>query len=426
MMHTKARALRGVAMVRADASDPKALLEALNKAFETFKAEHTAEIAAVRKDIVQSEKVDRINVSITELQTALDETNKKIAAAQLGGGQGKTVDPAQAAYASGFDKWFRSGAEAGLDALAVKASMKSDSDPDGGYTVPVEMEKTIDRILSTQSAMRGLARVQRVSSSVYKKLVNQGGTAGNWVGERESRSETNTSTLSALDFPVMELYANPFATQRLLDDSFVNIEQWIGDEVSIVFAEKEGVAFITGDGVNKPRGILGYTPVANASYVWGSPGYIASGVAAAINDGSNNGTDKLFDVVYAIKQGYRANASWLMNRTLAGAVRKLKGLTSGDYLWAPPQFNGVAGPQPATLCGYPIADDDNMPDQAANAYPIAFGDWSRAYLIVDRVGIRVLRDPFTNKPYVGFYTTKRVGGGVQSFEAYKLLKCATS
>jgi HK97 family phage major capsid protein len=161
--------------------------------------------------------------------------------------------------------------------------------------------------------------------------------------------------------------------------------------------------------------------VANASYSWGKLGFVTTGVAADISDSTHNGLDALTDLVYSIKQGYRTNARFMMNRTLAGKIRKLK--TIGDTenpLWEPSAKLG----QPATLLGYPITDDDNMSDVGSNAFPVAFGDFKRGYLIVDRVGIRVLRDPFTNKPYVHFYTTKRVGGGVQNFEAIKLLKCA--
>lgn len=406
--------------VRADASDPKALLEELNKAFAQFKTEHDA--ALKKSDGVQNEKVERINADIAKLQAAIDETNSRLAAARLGtGGDDKPLAAERKAYAQGFDRFFRRGVDAGLADLAVKAALKSDSDTDGGYTVPTEMESTIDRVLGTVSAIRSISRVVNISSNSYKKLVNQGGASYGWVGERGSRSETNTPTLSQLEFVAMELYANPAATQNLLDDSVVDIAAWLADEVSIVFAEQEGAAFVSGDGVMKPRGFTDYTKVANASYAWGKIGYIASGVAAALTDASNNGIDALISTAYALKQGYRQNARWVMNRATQGAIRKLKD-SNGQYLWQQPVQLG----QPASLLGYPITDDDNMADIGAGAYPIAFGDFQRGYLIVDRQGIRVLRDPFTNKPYVHFYTTKRVGGGVQNFEAIKLLKIAAS
>lgn len=424
MNHVKARALRGVRLVRADATEPKALLEQLNKAFAEFKTNHDEQIKELKAgyaDVVKSDKVERINSEVTKLQTSLDDVCKQIAALKIGGG-GKDVDPNRKAHAQGFDKYFRKGIDAGLRDLEVKAALATDSDPDGGYIVPTEMETAIDRVLGTVSAMRGLSTVRQISTGMFKKPVSQGGATSGWVGEREARPETNTPTLSLLEFPAMELYSAPKATQSMLDDGAVNIEQWLADEVATEFAEEEGAAFISGSGVNRPRGILSYDTVANASYAWGKIGFVVSGVAADINDATHNGTDALIDLVYSIKQGYRAGASFVMNRTLQSKVRKLK--TIGDtesYLWQP----SVQVGQPATLLGYPVADDDNMPDVGANAFPIAFGNFKRGYLIVDRIGIRVLRDPYTAKPYVIFYTTKRVGGGVQMFEAIKLLKCST-
>lgn len=416
---------RGLVGVRADGNNANAILAELQKAFNDFKAERDKEIADLRKglgDVVQSEKVDRINAEVERLQAALNETNATLAAARVGGGGGAPLNPAQAEYAQAFDRFFRRGVDAGLSDLAVKAAVRTDSDPDGGYVVPDQMESAIDRVLGTVSAMRQICRVVSISAGTYKKLVNQGGATGGWVGERETRSETNTPTLSELAFPAMELYANPAATQTLLDDAAVDIAAWLADEVSITFAEMEGAAFISGSGVNQPRGLLAYDTIADASYSWGKLGYIATGVAAALSDSSNNGIDALIDTVYGLKQGYRQNARFLMNKKTQAQIRKLKSATEELYLWQPP----VQAGQPATLLGYPITDDDNMSDIGANAFPLAFGDFSRGYLIVDRIGVRVLRDPFTNKPYVHFYTTKRVGGGVQNFEAIKLLKVAAS
>jgi len=415
---------RGLVGVRADAGDANKILSDLQKTFETFKQENDSRLKGIDKrfdDVVQAEKVDRINADLSKLQAAIDAVNVAMAAAQLGGNAGDGLTADQRAHAAAFDRFFRKGIEDNLRDLEVKAAASSSSDPDGGYTVSKQIESTIDRVLSTVSAMRRLARVMPISAAVYKKVINQGGTATGWVGEKSSRPETGTSQLSALEFPAMELYANPGATQGLLDDSSIDIGAWLASEIDVVFAEQEGAAFISGNGNAKPRGILGYTAVADASYSWGSLGYFATGVAAAISDASNNGVDALIRIAYGLKQGYRSNATWLMNRKTAGSVRQLKD-AYGQYLWQPSTQLG----QPATLLGYPQVDDDNMSDIGANAYPIAFGDFQRGYLIVDRQGIRVLRDPYTNKPYVMFYTTKRVGGGVQNFEAIKLLKVATS
>lgn len=402
-----------------------AILGELNRTFAEFRTANDARIDGVERrfdDVVQREQVDRINTTVGELQAALDETNRTMAALRAGGGAGDAPSAAVREHREAFSRFFRRGVEAGLADLEVRAELTTQSDPDGGYTVPEEMASTIDRVLTTVSAMRQIARVMTISTGTYKKLVNLGGAGAGWVGEREARPGTATPALSELAFTVMELYANPAATQTLLDDSRLDIAAWLADEVSVTFAEMEGAAFISGSGVSQPRGLLAYDTVANASYTWGKLGFVATGVAADISDATNNGADAMMDLVYSLRQGYRTGARFLMNRTLQSKLRKLK--TIGDtetYLWQP----SVQVGQPATLLGYPITDDDNMPDVGAGAFPVAFGNFERGYLILDRFGIRVLRDPYTNKPYVHFYTTKRVGGGVQNFEAIKLLKCTT-
>jgi HK97 family phage major capsid protein len=211
----------------------------------------------------------------------------------------------------------------------------------------------------------------------------------------------------------------PAASQTLLDDSIVNIDEWLAEEVRLAFAEQEGTAFVTGDGTNKPKGFLKYTTVANASWAWEKIGYITTGKSAGFAE--TDPADKLLDLIYAAKAPYRANGTFLMNRSTVAAVRKLKD-GQGNYLWQPSNAPGEA----ASLMGYPVAESEDMPDIAADAFAIAFGDFARGYLIVDRAGIRVLRDPYSSKPYVLFYTTKRVGGGVQDFDAIKLLKFAES
>jgi len=426
MIPLNARA-RGLIGVRADTSNATAILAELQRTFEAFKTEHEEELKGIKAnfaDVVKTEKVDRINADITKLQKALDETNAMLAAIKVGGaGDDKPLSAEKREHAKAFNQFFRRGVDANLRDLEVKAALRTDSDPDGGYVTPEEMETTIDRVLGTVSVMRQIARVMSISAGVYKKLVNQGGATGGWVGERESRPETNTPTLSELAFNAMEIYANPAATQTLLDDARVDIAAWLADEVSITFAEMEGAAFITGSGVNRPRGLLSYDTVANASYTWGKLGYVATGEAAdwATTSTTVSRADALINLYYALKPGYRNGASWLMSDAVMAAVRKFKD-PDGAFLWAPP----TAAAEMSTVLGKPVYNDDNMQAVGANAYPIAFGNFQRGYLIVDRMGVRVLRDPFTNKPYVHFYTTKRVGGGVQNFEAIKLLKIAAS
>lgn len=407
---------------RADVNDPAKILADLQKAFADFKAENDVRLKG-KADVLAEEKVERINTAVADLQAAIDEMSKKLAAQTINGADDPKADtPQRRAYAKAFNAAFRRGggqnADAELQALAVQAAMTTQSDPDGGWLVPTQMETTIDRVLATVSAMRNLSRVMPISAPEYKKLVNVGGTQSGWTSETGPRGQTDGSKLTELVFNAKELWAQPAATQTLLDDSAVDIAQWIADEVVIEFAEQEGSAFITGNGVGQPKGILSYATTADTAVTpWGKIGFYGTGGAGFAAD--PDGIDALIDLTQGLKQGYRQNASFLANRFTVGKMRKLKD-DQGHYQWQPSSQLGVA----PTFLGYKIADDDNMPDVGAGAFPVAFADFNRAYLIVDRMGIRVLRDPYTAKPYVLFYTTKRVGGGVQNFEAIKLLKCA--
>jgi HK97 family phage major capsid protein len=291
------------------------------------------------------------------------------------------------------------------------------SDPDGGFLVPDELERSINRAVSDVSPVRAIAGIRQVSGSVYKKPFAITGAESGWVAETAARPETDTPTLAELSFPTMELYAMPAATSALLDDSAVNIDEWIAEEVRDAFAQQEGTAFVTGNGTNKPKGFLAYTNVDNASWSWGNVGFIKTGVNGAF--ASTNPGDKLIDLVYAVKSGYRANGTFVFNRAAQAVIRKMKD-GDGNYLWQPAAKAGDA----SLLMGYPVAESEDMPNLATDSYSVAFGDFRRGYLFVDRVGIRILRDPYSSKPYVLFYTTKRVGGGVQDFNALKLLKFA--
>jgi len=410
--------VRGIQRVYADATNPTALVIELQKAWAEFKTQNDAQIAEIKAGITDPTRettLQNLNSAVTAMQAQMTDIAVKAAAFEMGGGS--KVDKDVEAHAKAFNQFFRKGVDAGLRDLEVQARLTTQSDPDGGFVVPYEMEQAIDRVLGKMSAMRSLATVRPIGASNYKKIVNKGGTSSGWVGESGTRSETNTPSLVGLDFPVMELYAQPAATQTMLDDGSMNIESWLADEVSIEFSEQEGDAFINGNGVSKPRGILSYDMVANASYVWGKTGYIKTGAAADF--ASTAPTDNLIDLIHSLKRGYRQNGSFVLNDLTVSKIRKFKDV-DGQYLWQPSMQMG----EPSRLLGYPAETDDNMPDVGANAYPVAFGDFKRAYLVIDRIGIRVLRDPFTSKPNVLFYTTKRVGGGIQNFEAIKFLKCA--
>ncbi|MBV9548274.1 MAG: phage major capsid protein [Alphaproteobacteria bacterium] len=389
--------------------------------FEAFKQSNDERLKGLEKraaDVVLDEKVDRINTALEAQQRRLDTLMLEAARPSLAGDR-KQADSRGQEHKQAFNAYVRHGDAGGL--LELKA-MSEGSNADGGYTVPLEMERTIDRVLAKTSPIRGLATVRQIGGGTYRKPIVTAGAASGWTGETDAISApTTTPTLAALDFPAMELYAMPAATQTLLDDSQVDIEQWLAEEVRTVFTEQEGAAFVNGTGSGQPKGFLHYTNVAEASWSWGNIGYVASGAAGAFLADADGPADALINLAYAVKQSYRANAHWVMNRKSESTIRKFKD-SAGNYLWQP----GIAAGQPATIFGYPVTEVEDMPDIAANAYAIAFGDFARGYLVVDRVGVRVLRDPYSAKPYVLFYTTKRVGGGVQNFEAIKLMKFAAS
>jgi len=406
------RVQRGLVAVRADGSgspDLKALVEALNKAFHDFKAEHKAQLDEIKKgseDAIRALQVDRVNDEVSRLQAAVDQVNTQLAAHQLGAGAGGNR-LADAEYSGAFLAHMRKG--------DVQAALNKGQDDEGGYLAPVEWDRTITDSLVVLSDMRSLATVQRVSGAGLTKLFNMGGTASGWVGETAPRSPTNTPTFATLSFGWGEIYANPGASQQTLDDVEIDLEAWLAGEVNTEFAKQEGTAYFSGDGSNKPFGILTYvTGGTNATkHPFGAIKAVNSGDAAAIT------ADGIIDLIYDLPSAFTANARFTMNRKTQGQIRKLKD-GEGNYLWQP---SYVAG-QPATLGGFPIREVAAMPDVAANAIPILFGDFKQTYTVFDRVGVRVLRDPYTNKPYVQFYTTKRVGGGVHNPEPMRALQIA--
>ncbi len=388
------------------------------RAFEAFKDGNDERLAQLEQrmsaDVVTTDKVDRINRALDEHKRVVDELALKSARPHLGGPAVRSGVTLQ--HKAAFDGYVRKGEAGTLRDLESKA-LSVGSDPDGGFLVPDELERSINRAVSDVSPIRAIAGIRQVSGSVYKKPFAITGAESGWVAETAARPETDAPTLAELAFPTMELYAMPAATSALLDDSAVNIDEWIAEEVRDAFAQQEGTAFVTGNGTNKPKGFLAYTNVDNASWSWGNIGFIKSGVNGAF--ASTNPGDKLIDLVYAVKSGYRANGTFVFNRATQAVIRKMKD-GDGNYLWQPAAKAGDA----SLLMGYPVAESEDMPNMATDSYSVAFGDFRRGYLIVDRVGIRILRDPYSSKPYVLFYTTKRVGGGVQDFNALKLLKFA--
>jgi HK97 family phage major capsid protein len=409
---------QGLETKSAGADDLGLAFDDFMRAFESFKETNDRRLGEIERrmsaDVVTVDKLDRIDRALDEHKRLVDDLAHKATRPQLSAAAPRSHLGLQ--HKAAFEGYVRHGESGSLRALESKA-LSVGSDPDGGFLVPDETERAVNRALRDVSPIRAIAGVRQVSGSVYKKPFALTGPGSGWIGETASRPETTTPTLAELTFPTMELYAMPAATQALLDDSAVDIDQWIAEEVRSGFAEQEGTAFVSGNGSNRPRGFLDYPKVANASWTWGNIGFISTGVAGAFP--ASNPTDKLIDVAYAVKSGYRANAHWVMNRATQSVIRKFKD-ADGNYIWQPAAKAG----EPPMLLGQPVAESEDMPGIATDSYSIAFGDFRRGYLIVDRVGIRVLRDPYSSKPYVLFYTTKRVGGGMQDFEAIKLLKFA--
>lgn len=383
----------------------KALIDGVNQAFATFKAENNAALEGVKKgqaDALQALKVDRINADIEKLQSAVDEANTRIAAAQMSGVQQSGLKDKE--YSAAFSMHMKRG--------EVQASLNKGAADQGGYLAPTEWDRTVGDKLVLVSPMRSLATVQSISTNGFSKLFNQKGTTSGWVGETAARPETATPTLGTLTYTTGELYANPAATQQMLDDSEIDLEAWLAGEVQQEFAYQEGVAFMSGDGVNKPKGLLTYiTGGANAAaHPYGAITTVNSGAAAALT------TDGIVSLIYALPGEFTANARFIMNRATQAAIRKLKD-GQGNYIWQP---SYVAG-QPATVAGFGVTEVAGMPDIAAAAKPIMFGDFRAGYLILDRVGVRVIRDNLTAKPFISFYTTKRVGGGLLNPQVLRAL-----
>jgi HK97 family phage major capsid protein len=368
------------------------------------------EVLSASFDIVarqdQTEQaVTVLRSDVDEVKARLDRVSRAAARPALDGVRADTPE------VKGFvDGYLRKGRESEVKSISgVNPS-------DGGYAVPKEIDALIASQLKQFSPIRQIAQVVQVGTSDYRKLVTNGGTASGWVAETDARVETVTPTFQEVAPPMGELYANPAATQTMLDDAAFDLEGWIASEIATEFARAEGTAFVNGSGVNQPKGFL-TAPTSlsvDAARPFGTLQYVASGDAAGF------GTDpesELIDLIHTLKAGHRQGASWVMNSATMAEVRKLK-TADGALMWQP----GLVEGQPDRLLGYPLIEAEDMPDIAGGAFPIAFGNFKAGYLIAERNATTILRDPFTNKPFVHFYATKRIGGQVLDSDAIKLLK----
>lgn len=319
-----------------------------------------------------------------------------------------------------FSAYLRSGDDDALRGLPMEEKALSTAvSADGGFLVDPQTAAQITSVLRGASSIRAIANVVQVESTAYDVLVDQTDIGAGWADETSSTSETGTPQIDRISIPLHELSALPKASQRLLDDSAFDVEGWLAGRIADKFSRAESLSFVSGDGVDKPTGFLTHSTVDESSWTWGNLGYVATGAAgdfAAVDQ-----ADAVVDLVYALNAQYRANASFVMNSKTAGAVRKMKDV-DGRFLWS----DGLAAAEPARLMGYPVLIAEDMPDIAADAMAIAFGDFGAGYTVAERPDLRILRDPFSAKPHVLFYATKRVGGDVSDFAAIKLLKFAVS
>ena len=356
-----------------------------------------------------SGQVDGVKADVAEVKTRLDKiATSARPALSVDGVKGGAKDPARTAFVNGY---LRTGRDTEIKSLSGATPA------DGGYAVPREIDAMIARLMANISPIRAIATVVQTGSAGYRKLVSTSGVASGWVAETAGRPATDTPTFAEIAPPTGELYANPAASQAMLDDAAFDVEAWLADEITREFARAEGSAFITGNGTNRPQGFLA-VPTASTNdgaRAFGTIQYVAAGAAG--NFAAATPENRIIDLVHALKPAYRQGAAFVMNSATLARIRKFK-TTDGQFLWQP----GMSEGQAATLLGYPVVEAEDMPDIAADSLSIAFGNFREGYLIAERSATTILRDPFTNKPFVHFYATKRVGGQVMNSEAIKVMK----
>jgi HK97 family phage major capsid protein len=394
-------------------SDVETKLAKANEAMTSLEKE-------VKELSLKSQRPTASSDKVEAAETALKSFNLRLQAAAMEAGKSFTPMSADqyGEYKDTWEKYVRKG----VDALSEseKKAINVGTSTQGGFLAGYEMEAGIDRVVHRYSAMRQVARVITIGSASYKKLVKVTGTSGaSRGGETTTPSSGTTQTWAELEFKPGTYVSEQRITTEALEDASQDVGSDLEMEIGIEFAEMEGTDFITGDGLNGPRGIHSYDIVANASYAWGKVGYVKTAGAAGF--AASNPSDKLIDLVHALKRQYRAGAVWTMNDATLGEIRKLKD-GQGNYLWGMTKDTFMAGAV-GTLLGYSVVTDDFMPDLGAGAYPVAFGDFKQAYYVVERKGMAILRDPATAFPAVRFLARRRVGGGIAKFEALKLLKC---
>lgn len=393
-----------------DQQDAVQVAQELKQRFEEFKSVNDQRLEAITQQKGKlAEQVDTLNSKVSELDNLKTNIENELAEFKRPAGGNKQVS----AHKEAFARFIRKGDDQGLAELEQKA-MQTGVDADGGFAVPEELNTDILSALRDEVVMRQECNVITVGTPEWKKLVNKGGISSGWVGETDPRPETGTPQFGVITPVWGEIYGNPYATQTMLDDAFFNVESFITDELTQEFAEKEEAAFTLGDGDKKPKGFLTYATDAkdDKTREWGKLQNITSGAVKVIS------SDDIVSLIYTLRKVYRNGAKFMMNNQSLLAVRLLKD-DKGNYIWQP----GLQVGQPSLLSGFAVAENEQMPDigDTSGKAPIAFGNFKRGFYIFDRIGIRMLRDPYTKKPFVGFYTTKRVGSMLNDSNAIKLL-----
>ena len=423
----RARARSGMGLIiRADAQDPEAMFAALRRDVEAMRATFESNLNGRSTPEEVNALITPINENITNLTSALAAIQARVDAGIGPDGGGVIGElPGNPEYVAAFRGMMRNGNDAQLQEVAAaaaranpQAAMSIGSAPDGGYLAPVEWDRSITDQIRQDSPIRANSEVITITGQGFTRLFSTGAPGSGWVGETAARPQTTTPTLAPLTFNVGEIYANPAITQQALDDAAINLETWLGDQVRAEFSRQENIAFLSGNGTNKPYGLLTYITGA-ANEALHPLGDIEVSEAAGP---ANITADDFISLLYAVRsEAVTTNSKWFMNRATIGQIRLLKDLND-NYIWQP----ALTAESPQSLLGEPIVEVPGMALPAASAVVALYGDMRRTYLVIDRVGIRVLRDPFTNKPYVMFYTTKRVGGGVQNPEYMRALKMAAA
>ncbi len=393
---TKARAGEGVS--GAPAEEVKSALQGFLSEFKGFQDDMTSKLQQQEERLTMLDRKS-FTAGRPALSTAVD---------------------LDAPHKKAFGAYLRSGDDDGLRGLVLEGkALNTQVNAEGGFLVDPETSDRIRGVLKATASLRAIASVVNVEATSFDVLVDHSDLGSGWATETATLTETTTPQIDRISIPLHELAAMPKASQRLLDDSAFDVEGWLAERIADRFARAEAQAFVAGDGVDKPKGFLTHATVDNDVWAWGSLGYVPTGAAGDFS--ATNASDAIIDLVYALNAEYRANATFVMNSKTAGAVRKMKD-ADGRFLWS----DGLAAGEPARLMGYPVLLAEDMPDIGANAHAIAFGDFRSGYTIAERPDMRVLRDPFSAKPHVLFYASKRVGGDVSDFAAIKLLKFAVS